>query len=175
MKQRNLFGLALIDTGNLVRFAIVSGEFWEAKGRKICNSIDYKVRTADGQSEGLQVLGVGEPWSIYLEGMEECYILEPPVIRGLSHSVNLGISFLKRNNLELICMEVEVGLMPIRDGSASRARLVNGRCNSFVNRRSRKVWRATKEQRISTQVWRIPHEKININVLRERLEEDVGV
>ena len=27
MKQRNLFGLALIDTGNLVHSAIVSGEF----------------------------------------------------------------------------------------------------------------------------------------------------
>ena len=50
--------------------------------------MDYKVGTADGQSEGLQVLGVGEPWPIYLEGMEECYILEPLVIRGLSHSVN---------------------------------------------------------------------------------------
>ena len=41
--------------------------------------MDYKVGTTDGQSEGLQVLGVGEPWSIYLEGMEECYILEPLV------------------------------------------------------------------------------------------------
>ena len=41
-------------------------------------------------------------------------------------------------------------------------RLVDGRCNSFVNRRSGKVWR-------------IPREKININILRERPEEDVGV
>ena len=37
------------------------------------------------------------------------------------------------------------------------------------------MWRATEEQRISTQVWGIPREKININVLRERVEEDVGV
>ena len=42
--------------------------------------MDYKVETADVQSEGLQVLGVGEPWLIYLEGMEEFYILEPLVI-----------------------------------------------------------------------------------------------
>ena len=118
---------------------------------------------------------LGDFWPIYLEGIEECYILEPLVIRGLSHSVNLGISFLTKNNLKLICTKDEVSLMPVRDGSASRVRLVDGRCNSFVNWRSGKVWRATKEQRISTQVWRIPHEKININVLRERLEEDVGV
>ena len=53
--------------------------------------MDYKIGTADGQTEGLQVLGVGKPWSINLEGMEECYILKPLVIQGLSHSVKLGI------------------------------------------------------------------------------------
>ena len=89
--------------------------------------------------------------------------------------MNLAISFLTRNNLKLICTEDEVALMPLRDRSASRARLIDGRCNSFVNLRSGRVWRATKEQRISTQVWRIPSEKININVLREMPEEDVGV
>ena len=74
-KQRNLFGLALIDFGNLVHSALVSGEFWEAIGGKICNSIDYKVGTADGQIEGLQVLGIGKPWPIYIKGMVECYTL----------------------------------------------------------------------------------------------------
>ena len=59
-------------------------------------TMDYKVGTADGQSEGLQVLGIGEPWSIYFEGIEECYLLVPLVIRGLSHSVNLGIMSLKK-------------------------------------------------------------------------------
>ena len=137
--------------------------------------MDYKIGTADGQTEGLQVLGVGKPWSINLEGMEECYILKPLVTRGFSHNVNLGISFLTRNDLKLICKEEKDALMPLRDGSASRARLVDGRCNSFVNPRSGKVWKATKEQRISSQVWRIPCEKINTNELRERPEEDVGV
>ena len=33
--------------------------------------MDCKVETADGQSEGLQVVGIGEPWQIYLEGMED--------------------------------------------------------------------------------------------------------
>ena len=80
------------------------------------------------------------------------YILEPLVIRGLSNSVNLGISFLTRNNLKLICTEDKVALMPVRDGSASRARLVDGGCNSFINWRSGRVWRANEEQKISTQV-----------------------
>ena len=80
--------------------------------------------------------------------------------------MNLGISFLTRNNLKLVCKEDEVALMPVKDGSASRVRLVDGGCNNFANLRSGKVWRATEELKISTQVWRIPREKININVLK---------
>ena len=71
----------MLDTGNLVHSGIVSGVFWDSIGGKISSSMDYKVGTADGHSEGLQVLGIGEPWPIYLEGMEECFILEPLVIR----------------------------------------------------------------------------------------------
>ena len=71
VKEQNIFGLALIVTGNLVHSAIVLGEFWESIGGKMIESMDYKVGTADGQSDGLQVLGIGEPWPIYLEGMEE--------------------------------------------------------------------------------------------------------
>ena len=40
--------------------------------RVMSKSMAYKVGTADGLSEGLQVLGVGVSWLIYLEGMEEC-------------------------------------------------------------------------------------------------------
>ena len=39
VKQRNLFGLESIDTGNLVHSAIVLGEFWEAIGGKISSSM----------------------------------------------------------------------------------------------------------------------------------------
>ena len=45
--------------GNLVHSPIVSGKFWEAIGEKISNSMDDNVGTADGQNEGLQVLGIG--------------------------------------------------------------------------------------------------------------------
>ena len=66
-------------------------------------SMDYKVGTADGQSDRLQVLGIGEPWPIYLERIEEYCILEPLVIKELSPSVNLGISFLMDHNLKINC------------------------------------------------------------------------
>ena len=48
VKQQNIVGLALIDTGNLVHSAIVLGEFWEAIGGKMSESMDYKVGTTDG-------------------------------------------------------------------------------------------------------------------------------
>ena len=66
VKQSNLFGLVLIDTGNLLHSAIISGVYWKAIGRKISNSMDCKVGTADGQSKGLQVLGIGEPLPKYI-------------------------------------------------------------------------------------------------------------
>ena len=62
------------------------------------------------------MFGLGEPWPIYLKGIEECYLLEPQVIPGLSHSVNLGITFLQRNRLKLVCTDEEVALMPVKDG-----------------------------------------------------------
>ena len=175
VKQRNIFGLALIDTGNLVHPSIVSGEFWEAIGGRINRTMGYKVGTADSQSDGLQVQGLREPWPIYLEGIEECYILEPLVIKGLSHSVNLGIAFLEENNLKLLCSEKEVVLMPVEDSSASRARLVVGNCSSFEHRRSGRIWRATKAQEISTQAWRIPPDKISIHIFQDGEEKNVGV
>ena len=45
-------------------------------------SMEYKVGTADGQIDGLQVLCIGEPSPIYLDRMKECYILEPLVTKG---------------------------------------------------------------------------------------------
>ena len=62
-----------------------------------------------------------------------------------------------------------------RDGSASRARLVDGGYHSFISLRSGKVLKATEAQMISTQVWRISCEKISINAVSERPEEAIRV
>ena len=119
--------------------------------------MDYKVGTADGQSEGLQVLGIGEPWPIYLQGMEECYLLEPLVIKGLSHSVNLGLTFLQEYGLKLECILDEgISLTPVRGNTGSKAELVDAGCVSFENSKTKKTWNAESNQEISTQAWRIP-------------------
>ena len=70
VKKRIIYGLLLIDTGNLVHSTIVSWDFWEFIGGKINSPMDHQVGTANGQSEGLQVVGVGAPWPVYLERTE---------------------------------------------------------------------------------------------------------
>ena len=82
---------------------------------------------------------------------------------------------MKRNNRKLVCTEEELALMPVIDGSALRVRLVDGGCSSFKNLRLGRIWRLTGEQEISTQTLRILREKININVLKDEVEENVGV
>ena len=57
----------------------MSWDFWEFIGGKINHHMDHHVGTADRRSEGLQVVRVGASWPVYLEGMEECYVLEPIV------------------------------------------------------------------------------------------------
>ena len=94
---------------------------------------------------------------------------------GLILRIHAQWLFLTRNNFKLICTEDKVALMPVREESASRARLVDGGCNSFISRGSGKRLKATEGRRISPQVCRIPCEKISINLVSERPEEAVGV
>ena len=65
--------------------------------------------------------------------------------------------------------------MPVKDGSASKAWLVDGRYHSFISKKTGRMLKATKDQMISSQVWRIPREKISTNTLKERMEEATGV
>ena len=85
------------------------------------------------------------------------------------------MSFLKEYNLKMICTEEEVTLMPVKDVLTSRARQVDGGGHSFLGKKSGMVSKATKDQMISTQVWRISWERISINTLSERPEEAMRV
>ena len=53
--------------------------------------------------------------------------------------------------------------------------MVDGGSHNFISKRMERVLKATEDQRISLQVWRIPLEKIIINSLNERPEEAMGV
>ena len=47
----------------------------------------------------------------------------------------------------------------LKDGSASRARLVEGRYKSFISKKTGRVLKAIEDQMISSQVWRIPERR----------------
>ena len=91
------------------------------------------------------------------------------------HSVNLGLAFLAKYRLRLSCHKDINTMEPIADDKVSKTILVDGNCLDFKNRRSGKTWRVTSEQEILTQAWRIPREKVAINVLKDVAEEGVGV
>ena len=47
--------------------------------------------------------------------------------------------------------------MPVKDSSVStRARLVDGGCHNFIDKRTGRVLKATEDQRVLLQVYRIP-------------------
>ena len=75
VKQQNIFGLALIETGNLVHSAMVSGAFCESIRGKISSPLDHRVGTADGQSEGLQKI---TDWALRKTGKEVAMFLGIP-------------------------------------------------------------------------------------------------
>ena len=59
------------------------------------------------------------------------------------------VSFLMEYKLKLICTEEEVALMPLKDGSALRARLVDRGCHNFIRKRMGRVIKATENHRIA--------------------------
>ena len=58
--KRDIYGLAPVDTGNLVKGTLVSSEFWKMIGGKMLEESNARVNTAEKGGKGLRVLGKGE-------------------------------------------------------------------------------------------------------------------
>ena len=91
--KHDIFGLALVDTGNLVKSTLVSKEFWDLMGGKVTVKCDLPFGTGEKEGKGLKVVGKGEEFKFFLEEMDKAFTVHPVVIEGLSHNVNLGINF----------------------------------------------------------------------------------
>ena len=68
--KRDIYGLALVDTGNLVKDTLVSSEFWKMIGGKMVEESNARVNTAEKGGKGLKVLGKGERIRFYLDGLD---------------------------------------------------------------------------------------------------------
>ena len=86
--KRDIYGLALVDTGNLVKGTLVSSEFWKMIGEKLLEESNARVNMAEKGGKGLRVLGKGEKIRFYLDGLDRRFEVEPIVIEGLNHTVS---------------------------------------------------------------------------------------
>ena len=87
--------------------------------------------TADKESKGLKILGKTKPVKILLEGIDQAIILNPTVVEGLSHPLNLGLGFMKENKLTLKCNHKGVIKVEGRKGEFHQTRLVEGSRQPF--------------------------------------------
>ena len=78
--KRDIYGLALVDTGNLVKGTLVSSELWKMIGGKMLEESNARVNTAEKGGKGLRVLGKGERIRFYLDGLDRRFEVEPIVI-----------------------------------------------------------------------------------------------
>ena len=96
--QSKIFIKALVDSGNL---------FGEIVSEKLANLLNLKykpctVRAGTAVSgQQVQILGKAEPMDLILEGLPEAVQIAPYVIRNLSHDLNLGEQFLRKNKAEI--------------------------------------------------------------------------
>ena len=109
--KQDIYGLALVDTGNLVKGTLVSSEFWKMIGGKMLEESNARVHTEEKGRKGLRVLRKGERIKFYLNGLDRRFEVEPIVIEGLNHAVNFGIEFFRQQEVSISCTEKEVKLV----------------------------------------------------------------
>ena len=68
--KRDIYRLALVDTGNLVKGTLVSSEFWKMMGGKMVEESNARVNTAEKGGKELKVLGKGERIRLYFDGLD---------------------------------------------------------------------------------------------------------
>ena len=125
--KQDIYWLALVDTGNLLKGTLVSSEFWKMIGGKMLEKSNARVHTAEKGGKGLRVLGKGKIIKFYLDGLDRRFEVERIGIEGLNHAVNFGIEFFRQQKVSITCMEKEVKLVT---GSKGQERLTR-RCSAY--------------------------------------------
>ena len=77
------------------------------------------------------MVGKGEEFKFFLEGIDKAFTVHPVVIKGLSHNVNLGMNFLLEKELTLDCSNCEAKLCQSKEKWTHFMRLVKQDRNPF--------------------------------------------
>ncbi|MGB0246440.1 MAG: reverse transcriptase domain-containing protein [Paracoccaceae bacterium] len=96
--KRNILCKTLIDSGNLFG-DLISEKFAKLLNLPIFGS-QRTVGTASAKGS-VTIMGKTKPIFVYLEGIHGHCQIEPYVVKDLAHCLNLGETFLRRNNADL--------------------------------------------------------------------------
>jgi len=124
--DQEVFGLGLVDTGNLVQSTLISKEYFDLLGLNLVESSEYFVGTADKSSAGLRILGRSEHVKILLDGIDQTITLNPTAVDGLSHPLNLGLGFMEENELSLRCNKEGARIVKGKSEGSQQTHLVEG-------------------------------------------------
>ena len=103
VSNKDVYALILVDTGNTTQNNIISEEFFLLTGLSLVQHEEITLGTADRERGGLQVVGRVAELKLHLEGMKTPVYeyIQPWVVRGLSHPINLGMKFMQENGTSL--------------------------------------------------------------------------
>ena len=76
-----------------MKSTLVSKEFWDLIEWKVTVKCDIREGTAEKEGKGLKLIGKGEEFKFFLEGIDKVFTIHPVVIESLSHNLNLGMDF----------------------------------------------------------------------------------
>ena len=97
VSNKDVYALILVDTDNTTQNNIISEEFFLLTGLPLVQQEELTLGTADRKGSGLQVVGRVAELKLHLEGMKTPVYIQPWVVRGLSHPINLGMKFMQEN------------------------------------------------------------------------------
>jgi len=138
-----------------------------------------RVHTAEKGGKGLRVLGKGERIKFYLVGLDSRFEVEPIVIEGLNHAVNLGIEFFRQQEVSISCTEKEVKLVTESEDQERLTRLCSayGKPFPFMIKGRRVDKEMKKYVQVIPAVWKAERkepEVNSVNKVMEGLERKLG-
>ena len=89
---------ALVDSGNL---------FGDIISEKLAKILKLKVKPCEKKAgtamagQAVKVIGISEPFQLLIENLSEPVTITPYIVAGLSHDLNLGEAFLRREQAQL--------------------------------------------------------------------------
>ena len=167
----------LIDSGNLFG-PCISLDLAKKLNLNI-NKRTRKIGTADKSAQVTVIGRVKSPLKIYIEGVAVALQIRPYVMEKLSHPMNLGQSFLRENNADLIFREKYV-ILKLRQGTTRlfpKSRPISAPSIDQRVRRVLDLWAQYGRNPFSSEILTLPRQQ---HVLPEAegklmLSENVGV